>query len=104
MGFEDMTNYSQEKMYSLSGTIGGYKKEYENLVAQLESRINEMHNYWLDDSDAEVVYQKLFEQFNKFKTSMQEGYDTMTQFEQQVLTQIDNYEEAEQKTSNMINV
>lgn len=103
MGFEDKTNYSKAGMESLSDKIGIDKGKYEDLVALLASRINEMHNYWVDDSDAEVVYQQLLTQFDKFKTSMQEGYDTMTQFQQQVLDQIDRYTEAEQKAMHTIN-
>lgn len=103
MGFEDMTNYSKERMESLSEEIRRDKERYNNLIAQLESKVNEMHNYWVEDPAAEAVYQQLLTQFNTFKTSMQEGYDTMTQFEQQVLTQVDRYTNAEQQTINAIN-
>lgn len=103
MGFGDMTNYSKERMESLSDEIRRDKERYNDLVAQLKSRINEMHNYWVEDPAAEAVYQQLLTQFNTFKTSMQEGYDTMTQFEQQVLTQVDRYTDAEQQTMNAIN-
>lgn len=103
MGFGDMTNYNKERMESLSEEIKRDKERYNSLVAQLENRINEMHNYWVEDSDAEAVYQQLLTQFNTFKSSMEEGYDTMTQFEKQVLTQVDRYTDAEQQTSNAIN-
>ena len=62
-----------------------------------------MHNHWVEDPAAEAVYQQLLTQFNTFKASMQEGYDTMTQFEQQVLAQVDRYTDAEQQTMNAIN-
>ena len=103
MGFGDMTNYSKERMESLSDEIRRDKERYNDLVAQLKSRINEMHNYWVEDPAAEAVYQQLLTQFTTFKTSMQEGYDTMTQFEKQVLTQVDRYTDAEQQTMNAIN-
>ena len=103
MGFGDTTNYSKERMESLSEEIKRDKEKYNDLVAQLESRINEMHNHWVEDPDEEKVYQQLLTQFNTFKTSMQEGYDTMTQFEQQVLTQVDRYTDAENQTMNAIN-
>ncbi len=103
MGFGDMTNYSKERMESLSEEIRRDKERYNDLVAQLESKINEMHSYWVEDPAAEAVYQQLLTQFNTFKISMQDGYDTMTQFEQQVLTQVDRYTNAEQQTMNAIN-
>ena len=103
MGFGDTTNYSKERMESLSEEIKRDKEKYNDLVAQLESRINEMHTHWVEDPAAEKVYQQLLTQFNTFKTSMQEGYDTMTQFEQQVLTQVDRYTDAENQTMNAIN-
>lgn len=103
MGFDEMTNYSKERMESLSEEIKRDKESYNSLVTDLESRINEMHNHWVEDPAAEAVYQQLLAQFNTFKTSMQEGYDTMTQFEQRVLTQVDRYTDAEQQTMNAIN-
>lgn len=103
MGFGDMTNYSKERMESLSDEIRRDKERYNDLVAQLESKINEMHNHWVEDPAAKAVYQQLLTQFNTFKASMQKGYDTMTQFEQQVLAQVDRYTDAEQQTMNAIN-
>ena len=101
--FGDMTNYNKAKMETLSEDIRRDKEKYNELVALLESEINEMHNYWVEDPAAEAVYQQLLSQFNTFKANMNEGYDTMTQFEQQVLTQVDRYTEAEQQKNNAIN-
>ena len=99
----DVTNKKKKKMESLSEDIRRDKEKYNELVGLLASKINEMHNYWVEDPAAEAVYQQLLSQFNTFKTNMNEGYDTMTEFEQQVLRQVDRYTEAEQRTMNAIN-
>ena len=103
MNYSDTTNYNKEKMEALSEDIRRDKEKYNELVGLLESKITEMHNYWVEDPAAEAVYQQLLTQFNTFKSSMQEGYDTMTAFEQQVLRQVDRYTDAEQQAMNAIN-
>ena len=103
MRFGDMTNYNKERMESLSQEIKRDKERYNELVNALQTKINEMHNHWVEDPAAEAVYQQLLTQFNTFKQNMDEGYEQMSKFEQQVLTQIDRYTQAEQQTMNAIN-
>lgn len=102
MSLDDKTNYNKANMEELAENIKGYKERYDNLVSQLENKVTEMHNYWVEDPGAETVYQNLLKQFNTFKSKMLEGYDQMTQFENQVLNQVSRYESAETQTNNSI--
>ena len=102
MDYSGETNYEKLKMEALAEDIRKEKARYAELISSLESRINEMHNYWVEDAAAEAVYQKLASQFQTFKANMREGEDTMTMFENQVLQQVDRYTEAEQETMNAI--
>lgn len=99
----DMTNYNKARMEDLSGQIGSYKEQYNELVASLEAKINEMHNHWVEDPAAEAVYQQLKTQFNNFKSQMGEGYDKMSEYQKQVTAQVDRYTQAEQEAMNAIN-
>mgnify|MGYP001142975996 CR=1 FL=1 len=74
MGFGDMTNYNKERMESLSQEIKRDKERYNELVNALQTKINEMHNHWVEDPAAEAVYQQLLTQFNTDSSFNYSGY------------------------------
>lgn len=99
----DVTNYNKAQMDDLARKIDSHKTKYNQLTTSLESSIAEMHNYWVEDPDAQKIYSELAGQFKTFKTSMDEGYNEMTKFEKLVDIQIERYTKAEQDTLSAIN-
>ena len=97
---DDSTNYSKPEMERLQEDIKNKKMAYNECVNNLTNDIHNMHNYWVEgDAGAEAVYQQLLSQYNQFKQDLEEGFDLMTEFENQVGEQEARYAGAENKIS-----
>lgn len=97
------TEYTKTEMENLATDIATKKKEYHDLITNLETNVNNIKNYWIEgDAEAEAVYTSFKDQFTKFKTELDNGYEMMCAFENRVLDQVEEYKTAETKARNAI--
>ena len=91
------TNYSKSGMENLAREIETIKTNYTNIINELSSEINNLHNYWNDDSTGGQVYQTFKSTFESIKPSLEEGRKYIQKFETEVSDQVDAYKQAENK-------
>ena len=100
--FGNVTNYNKAQMQELADKISQYQGQYNDIIARLTQHINEMHNFWGEDPDAEALYQQLLSQYQEYRKQFDEGSDMMQEFKRQVDSQVGRYEEAESTTKGVI--
>lgn len=92
------TYYSKTAMENLAKEIDDIKNDYTKIISELSSEIDNLHNYWNDDSTGGQVYQTFKTTFSQsIKPNLEEGTTYMNSFEQNVNNQIDTYKNAESK-------